>query len=86
MKVQGVKEVLIAPPPCSNEMYCMAAINAGKPVYVEKPISINAAEALRMIELATKKDVPLVVAHYRRQQPFFKKIKQEEQIINEGVK
>lgn len=79
----GVNAVYIATPPSSHEMYCMAAINAGKPVYVEKPISINAAEALRMVELATKKDVPLVVAHYRRQQPFFKKIKQliEDEVI-----
>jgi predicted dehydrogenase len=79
----AVNAVYIATPPSSHEMYCMAALNAGKPVYVEKPMSINAAEALRMVELAMKKDVPLVVAHYRRQQPFFKKIKQliEDEVI-----
>lgn len=78
-----VNAVYVATPPSSHEMYCIAAINAGKPVYVEKPMSANNAEALRMVELAAKKNVPLVVAHYRRQQPFFKKIKQliEDEII-----
>jgi predicted dehydrogenase len=71
-----VNAVYIATPPSSHEMYCIAAVNAGKPVYVEKPMSTNTAEALRIAGLASQKNVPLAVAHYRRQQPFFKKIKQ----------
>ena len=31
-----VYAIYIATPPSTNEMYTMAAINAGKPVYVEK--------------------------------------------------
>ncbi|WP_301927748.1 Gfo/Idh/MocA family protein [Ferruginibacter sp.] len=78
-----VNAVYIATPPSSHEMYCIAAINAGKPVYVEKPMSNNTAEAWKMANLAAQKNVPLAVAHYRRQQPFFKKIKQliEDEII-----
>jgi predicted dehydrogenase len=63
----------------------MAVLDAGKPVYVEKPMSINAASATRMANAAKEKNIKLVVAHYRRQQPVFKKIKQllAEKIIGE---
>jgi predicted dehydrogenase len=80
-----VNAVYIATPPSSHEKYCIAAINAGKPVYAEKPMSLNSKEALRMVEAAADKNVKLVVAHYRRQQPFFKKIKQliEDKVIGD---
>src|ERR1700747_392477 len=34
--------VYIATPPSSHEEYAIAVINAGKPVYVEKPMSVDA--------------------------------------------
>jgi predicted dehydrogenase len=71
-----VNAVYIATPPSSHETYTMAAIRAGKPVYVEKPMSDQYASASRMAEAAAEKNIKLVVAHYRRQQPRFKKIKQ----------
>jgi predicted dehydrogenase len=54
----------------------MAALKAGKPVYVEKPMSVNAASAQRMADAANTCKQKLVVAHYRRAQPLFRKIKQ----------
>ncbi|MES2432101.1 MAG: Gfo/Idh/MocA family oxidoreductase [Bacteroidota bacterium] len=77
-----VNAIYIATPPSSHAEYCFAAIKAGKPVYVEKPMSMNAAEASAMSIVAKEKDVKLVVAHYRREQPIFKKIKQ---LIDEKV-
>ena len=71
-----VNAIYIATPPSSHEEYTIAAINAGKPVYVEKPMSVNAASAKKMIDEAREKNIKMVVAHYRRQQPMFKKIKQ----------
>jgi len=70
-----VNAIYIATPPSSHEEHTIAAIKAGKPVYVEKPMTINVDSALRMAEAADKKQVKLVVAHYRREQPMFKKIK-----------
>ena len=70
-----VNAIYIATPPDSHEAYCLAALAAGKPVYVEKPMALNQQAAKRMMEFAEERDVKLVVAHYRRAQPYFNKIK-----------
>ena len=71
-----VNAIYVATPPSSHEEYTIAAINAGKPVYVEKPMSVDADAAHRMTSHAEEKDIKLVVAHYRRGHPLFNKIKQ----------
>jgi predicted dehydrogenase len=72
----AVNAIYVATPPSSHEEYTIAALKAGKPVYVEKPMSVNAASAERMVHIAKEENQKLVVAHYRRAQPLFKKIKQ----------
>ncbi len=72
----AVNAIYIATPPSSHKQYTIAALNAGKPVYVEKPMAMNVAEAAEMTDVAKQKNVKLSVAHYRREQPKFKKIKQ----------
>jgi predicted dehydrogenase len=71
-----VNAVYIATPPSSHEEYVIAAINAGKPVYVEKPMALNYESAKRMTGAAEQKNIKLVVAHYRREWPMFRKIKE----------
>ena len=71
-----INAIYIASPPSSHEEYTLAALKAGKPVYVEKPMTVNAAAARNMSRVAKEKGVKLAVAHYRREQPLFKKIKQ----------
>lgn len=71
-----VNAVYIATPPSSHAQYTMAAIRAGKSVYVEKPMALNFSEAQQMAGAATAGNIKLVVAHYRRQWPLFKKIKE----------
>lgn len=71
-----INAVYIATPPSSHREYTIAALNAGKPVYVEKPMALNEAEAAEMTALSKQRNVKLTVAHYRREQPKFKKIKQ----------
>ncbi len=71
-----VNAIYIATPPSTHEYYTLAAIDAGKPVYVEKPMTLNYESALNMIRYADLKGVKLSVAHYRRAQPLFGKIKQ----------
>jgi predicted dehydrogenase len=70
-----VNAIYIATPPSSHEEYTLAALRAGKPVYVEKPMTLNAASAQRMVKAAIETNQKLVVAHYRRAQPFYIKIK-----------
>lgn len=71
-----VNAIYIATPPSSHLFYAMAAINAGKPVYLEKPMALDAKEAAEIATLANNKNIRLTVAHYRREQPKFIKIKQ----------
>src|SRR5215470_5354750 len=71
-----INAIYVATPPSSHEEYTTAAINAGKPVYVEKPMSVNGSSAHRMADYASKRNIKLCVAHYRRQQPLFLKVKQ----------
>lgn len=70
-----INAIYVATPPAFHEKYALLALNAGKPVYVEKPMATNLAASVRMLEESEKKDVKMSVAHYRREQPMFKKIK-----------
>ncbi len=70
-----VNAIYIATPPLQHEEYTIAALAAGKPVYVEKPMALNGQAAQNMVNAARQYGVKLVVAHYRRSQPLFLKIK-----------
>lgn len=70
-----IDAVYIATPPLQHEEYTIQALAAGKPVYVEKPMAINAEAAKRMAAAANQYGVKLTVAHYRREQPLFLKIR-----------
>lgn len=82
IKDPEVNAVYIATPPDSHEKYTIAAIEAGKPVYVEKPMALNFKAAQKMNIAAAEYNVKLVVAHYRREWPLFKKLKN---LIDEKV-
>lgn len=71
-----VNAIYIAAPPSSHEEYALAAINAGKSVYVEKPMTVSYAAAQNMAKAANAANVKLTVAHYRRQWPLFQKLKE----------
>ncbi|WP_121357368.1 Gfo/Idh/MocA family protein [Flavisolibacter nicotianae] len=77
-----VDAVYVATPPLQHEEYTMQALQAGKPVYVEKPMAIDAKAAARMAKAANDSGVKLCVAHYRRQQPLFRKVKS---LLEEGA-
>lgn len=77
-----VDAIYIATPPDSHRAYTLRAAEAGKPVYVEKPMARNFAECEAMIEACDKAGVPLFVAYYRRALPRFLKIKE---LIDRGA-
>ncbi len=78
-----VNAIYIATPPASHEEYAIKAMEAGKPVYIEKPIAMNAASCKRMLDASIRYQVPVSGAYYRRALPLFKKVKSllEEQKI-----
>lgn len=71
-----VDAIYVATPPGSHEMYAVAALQAGKPVYVEKPMSVDLASCIRIKELADALGGKLCIAHYRRALPMFLAIKE----------
>jgi predicted dehydrogenase len=71
----NVHAINVATPPDSHEKYVVASLQAGKPVYVEKPMSTDLASCIRMRDAAASSGVKLTVAHYRRALPMFIKIK-----------
>jgi predicted dehydrogenase len=50
-------------------------MQAGKPVYVEKPMGLDVAACERMGAYSKQTGVPLVIAHYRRALPLFLEVK-----------
>jgi predicted dehydrogenase len=70
-----VNAIYVATPPQSHEDYTLRAFASGKPVYVEKPMTINSASAKKMLQASIDTGMKLSVAHYRKEQPRFKKVK-----------
>jgi predicted dehydrogenase len=71
-----VNAIYIATPPKQHEEYAIAAMQAGKPVYVEKPMALDLAACRRMEHVSKETAVKLVVAHYRRALPLFIRVKE----------
>jgi len=70
-----INAIYVATPPQSHAEYAIKAMQAGKPVYVEKPMAAKYSECLEMNNISTQTKVPLFVAYYRRSLPYFIKIK-----------
>jgi predicted dehydrogenase len=81
----NVNAVYVATPPGSHADYAIRAMQAGKPVYVEKPMALNAAECEAMNRVSRETGVPLFVAFYRRALPYFLKVKEliDQQVIGD---
>lgn len=77
-----VNAVYIATPPDTHAFYAIAAMRAGKPVYVEKPMARNYQECQEMIRVSEETGMPLFVAYYRRSLPAFLKVKE---LIDNGI-
>ena len=71
-----IDAIYIATPPDSHKTYTVSSAQAGKPVYVEKPMALNFDECQDMILACKSANVPLFVAYYRRSLPRFLKVKE----------
>jgi predicted dehydrogenase len=58
-----IDAIVIATPPRSHFQLGMQAMEAGKHVFVEKPLTLSSAEAVAMIDAARRKNLQLMVGH-----------------------
>lgn len=70
-----VNAIYIATPPDTHAYYTLRALEAGKPVYVEKPMARNYGECVQMLTAAENAGLPIWVAYYRRCLPNFLQVK-----------
>lgn len=77
-----VNAIYIATPPNTHKYYTLKAAQAGKPVYVEKPMGRSFKECEDMVQVCKNLGIPLFVAYYRRALPNILKVKE---IIDSGI-
>lgn len=77
-----VNAIYVATPPSTHAPYMEEVLKAGKPVYVEKPVTVSADKCRQMIGTKDKLKGCVSVAHYRRELPLFRKVKE---LIAEGA-
>jgi 1,5-anhydro-D-fructose reductase (1,5-anhydro-D-mannitol-forming) len=70
-----VDAVYVATPPDSHTEYALKVIEAGKPVYIEKPMARTYQECRQINEAAALSNVPVFVAYYRRSLEYFQRVK-----------
>lgn len=73
---KDIDAVYIATPPSSHLSYTLAALAAGKHVYLEKPMAMDTVEAQQICDAVSQSSAKLTVAHYRRKLPAFLKVKE----------
>jgi predicted dehydrogenase len=71
----NVNAIYVATPPSTHAEYAIAAMRAGKPVYVEKPMATTHEECQEMIAVSEETGVPCFVAYYRPTLPYFLRVK-----------
>jgi len=67
--IEAVEVVGVIVPTTQHLETALLAIEAGRPVFVEKPIAVTLAEAEEMVTLARQKNVPLQTGHIERFNP-----------------
>jgi len=77
-----IDAVYVATPHPAHVENVLLALNAGKPVLCEKPFSVNAVQAQRMVDAAEKNGVALMEAMWSRFLPHYAKVRE---IIDSGV-
>lgn len=77
----NIKGVVLAVPAKHHASMAIDAMNKGKHVFVEKPLAMNEAEAVSMIENAKANKVNLMVGHLLQYHPIFRRLKN---IVQQG--
>lgn len=72
---RSIDAVYIATPPDSHERLAVAALRAGKHVLLEKPMSLDAAAALRITEEAARSGRALMLGYMMREHPLHRRMR-----------
>jgi predicted dehydrogenase/acetyltransferase-like isoleucine patch superfamily enzyme len=78
----AIAGVAIAAPAALHADLASRAIDAGKHVFVEKPLALTVAEAKQLCALAARRDRRLMVGHLLQYHPAFIKLRE---LVNEGA-
>lgn len=70
-----IQGIVIAAPAFLHAELAIIAMNAGKHVFVEKPMAINLKEANQMIKTSQDNKVSLMIGHLLQYHPIFRKLK-----------
>ena len=70
-----VDAVAVAAPAVDHARLAKRALQAGKPVFVEKPLALELADAEEVAALAAERGLPLVVGHLLQYHPAFLTLK-----------
>ena len=71
-----IDAVYVATPPSSHKRLALLVADAGKHVYVEKPMAMRLDECREIVQACEQQGVRLFVAFYRRAMPRFLTVKQ----------
>jgi len=71
-----INAIIIATPPADHFQLASKALEAGKDVFVEKPLALNMDDGKRLIDLAEKNDRLLMVGHIMEYHPASLKLKE----------
>jgi len=71
-----VKSVVVATPAATHYEICWDALDAGKDVFVEKPLSLKVEEGGELVHLAEEKERILMVGHILRYHPAVLKLQE----------
>ncbi len=69
--------VIIAAPPDHHAKMAVAAIAAGIPVLIEKPLTLDVAQARALLDLATEKAATVLVDHIHLYHPAYVELKRQ---------
>jgi predicted dehydrogenase len=71
----AIDAVILTTPHSLHEAQVLAAVDAGKQIFCEKPLALTAGSARRMIDACNKAGIVLGIGHERRYEPTIEKIK-----------
>ena len=76
-----INAVVVAAPAAAHYKFAIAALKAGKHVFVEKPLSLTYGDGEKLVNMANEKDKKLFVGHILHYHPAVIRMKE---VINKG--
>lgn len=70
----SIRAVVIATPAGDHYLHCRQALESGRDVFCEKPISLNSKDAMELQNIAREKNAILMVGHVLEYHPAFLKL------------